>query len=275
MAKTKTKKKTKKPGLTSGAVSKHWLYEKAVQNPEAEVEFIDRAFHDEYGHVPDFLREDFCGTAYLSCTWVAHRESNSALGVDLDGPTLDYGREHHAPALGGAVDRLRLVQADVREVAEPRADVVAATNFSWWCFHDRRALVSYLRKCRAALRDEGMLMLDIYGGPEAQVPQLEERDCEGFTYVWDQDEFNPITHAYRCKIHFRFPDGTEMTDAFTYDWRLWSIPEARELLLEAGFRKTKVYWEGADEDGEPDGVFVPSEEGDTSSAWVAYVVAFR
>ncbi len=93
--------------------------------------------------------------------------------------------------------------------------------------------------------------------------------------MWDQDVFNPITHGYECKIHFHFPDGSEMNNAFEYDWRLWMIPEVRDLLLEAGYRKVDVYWEGADEDGEPDGEFVASVEGDTSPAWVAYVVAFR
>jgi len=276
MGKTKTKSKTKKKksALTAGAVSRHWLYEKSVQNPEAEVEFIDRAFRAEFGRLPRRLREDFCGTAFLSRTWVEHRADNTALGVDLDGPTLDYGREHHLAALGDRADAVTLVQADVRDVSEPPCDVLAATNFSWWGFHTREDLLGYLRNCRASLRDPGMLLLDIYGGPEAQVPQLEERECEGFTYVWDQDVFNPITHAYRCKIHFKFPDGTEMNDAFEYDWRLWTVPEVRELLTEAGFRTSIVYWEGADEDGEPDGVFEPSGEGDTSSAWVAYVVAF-
>lgn len=272
MGKTKTKKK--KSALTAGAVSRHWLYENSVQNPEAETEFIDRAFRAEFGRLPRRLREDFCGTAFLSRTWVEHRAGNTALGVDLDGPTLDYGREHHLAALGDRADAVTLVQADVRDVREPACEVLAATNFSWWGFHTREELLGYLRNCRASLRDPGMLLLDIYGGPEAQVPQLEERECEGFTYVWDQDVFNPITHAYQCKIHFKFPDGTEMNDAFAYDWRLWTVPEVRELLAEAGFRASIVYWEGADEDGEPDGVFEPSEEGDTSSAWVAYVVAF-
>ncbi len=95
-------------------------------------------------------------------------------------------------------------------------------------------------------------MLDIYGGPEAQVLQFEERECDGFTYIWDQDVFNPLTHEYRCKIHFRFPDGTELQDAFEYHWRLWTVPEVRELLSEAGFRSVAVFWEGADDEGEPD-----------------------
>ena len=120
-----------------------------------------------------------------------------------------------------------------------------------------------------------MLMLDIFGGSEAQVLQFEERDCEGYTYVWDQDAFNPITHEYVCRIHFRFPDGSELTDAFVYHWRLWSIPEVRDLLLEVGFSRVEVYWEGADEDGEPSGEFQIDNGGDNSPAWVAYIVAFR
>jgi len=269
MAKTKTSR------LTASNTDKHWLYENSVQNPEAEVEFIDMAFSGEYGRDASFLREDFCGTGFLSCEWVASRDGNTAMGVDLDGPTLDYGRLHHVGPLGPLADRVTLLQADVRDISSPAVDVIAATNFSWWGFHTRADLLDYLRNCHASLRDEGMLMLDIYGGPEAQVAQLEERECEGFTYVWDQDVFNPITHAYECKIHFQFPDGSEMTNAFEYSWRLWSIPEVRDLLLEAGFGKVEVYWEGADEDGEPDGIFIANEEGDTSSAWVAYVVAFR
>lgn len=274
MPKTKLKPKKKK-GLTAAACDRHWLYERAVQNPGAEIDFMDKVFAAEFGREPSFLREDFCGTAYLSSEWVAHRDGNAALGVDLDGPTLDYGRDHHLKALGDRAERVTLVEADVRDVCSPAADVLAATNFSWWGFHTRTELLGYLENCRRSLRDEGMLMLDIYGGPEAQVPQFEERECEGFTYVWDQDVFNPITHAYQCKIHFQFPDGSEIQNAFEYDWRLWSIPEVRDLLLDAGFRKVEVYWEGADEDGEPDGVFEVSELGDTSPAWVAYVVAFR
>ena len=85
-AKTKTKAK-KKPGLTAKTADRHWLYERAVQNPEAEVEFFDRAFEAEFGRRPAFLREDFSGTTYLGYTWIAERPDNTALGVDLDGPT--------------------------------------------------------------------------------------------------------------------------------------------------------------------------------------------
>ena len=46
-----------------------------------------------------------------------------------------------------------------------------------------------------------------------------------------------------------------------------------ELLLEAGFRKATVYWEGEDEDGEGNGEFTPDEKGAADLAWIAYIIA--
>ena len=33
----------------------------------------------------------------------------------------------------------------------------------------------------------------------------------------------------------------ELRDAFVYRWRLWSVPELRDAMMEAGFRSTEVY----------------------------------
>lgn len=261
--------------LTAANADRHWCYEKSVQNPDFEVEFIDRVFLGEFGRLPDFLREDFCGTALLCAEWVRRRETSTALGVDLDGPTLQWGRENNIAPLGERAAAVALVRDDVRNVTEPPADVLAATNFSWWGFKTRPELKEYFLQAYACLRSEGMLLLDCYGGPEAQVPQIEEKEVEGFDYLWDQDDFNPITGETRCMIHFRFPDGSRMDNAFVYDWRLWSLPETCDLLKECGFRKVVVYWEGTDEDGEPNGVFLPDREGDLAPAWVAYIIAFR
>ena len=261
--------------LTSKNADLHWLYEQSVQNAEIEVEFMEKVFREEYGHSPLFLREDFCGTALLCSEWVKAHAGNTALGVDLDGPTLEWGRVNNIAPLGDRAGAITLIQDDVRGVTEPRADVLAATNFSWWGLKTRSELLEYLRLAHANLNDKGMLMMDCYGGPEAQVPQFEEREQEGFDYVWDQDTFNPITNEVVCKIHFKFPNGSKRKNAFHYDWRLWSLPETRDILEEAGFTKTIVYWEGADEDGEPDGEFKPSRTGDLAPAWVAYILAFR
>ena len=52
-----------------------------------------------------------------------------------------------------------------------------------------------------------------------------------------------------------------------------AVSIARELLLEAGFRKATIYWEGEDEDGEGNGEFTPEEKGEADLAWIAYIVA--
>jgi hypothetical protein len=68
-----------------------------------------------------------------------------------------------------------------------------------------------------------------------------------FTYVWEQKRFNALDHEILCHIHFQLKDGTWMRRAFTYDWRLWTVPEIRDALLEAGFRDTLVYVDGWNE----------------------------
>jgi len=262
-------------GLTARNADKHWLYEESVQNASHEVKFIDRVFKKEFGRKPTFIREDFCGTALLCSEWVKRRRGNTALGVDYDGPTLDWGRANNIAPLGKRADDVTLIRDDVRNITAPRADVLAATNFSWWGFKDRPSLAAYFRNCYASLEDEGLLLLDCYGGPEAQVAQEEERELDGFEYIWDQDSYNPITGETRCHIHFDFPDGSRLKNAFSYDWRMWTLAEASDLLRECGFGKVLVYWEGTDKDGEPSGVFRPSLKGDRAPAWVAYLVARR
>ena len=158
-------KLARKGKLTAKNADLHWLYEQSVQNPEVEVEFIDRVFKKEFGRKPRDLREDFCGTAFLCSHWVKEREDNTALGVDLDGPTLEWGRVNNIEPLGARASAIRLVQQDVRTVDAPNVDVLAATNFSWWGFKTREELGGYLRNCHANLNDEGMLMMDCYGGP--------------------------------------------------------------------------------------------------------------
>ena len=96
---------------------------------------------------------------------------------------------------------------------------------------------------------------------------------DGFTYLWEQAKFEPIRNGLICHIHFAFPDGSRLDRAFSYDWRLWTLPEIRELLEEVGFRRVTVYWQGFDEDGEPDGDFQPAEEGEADAGWICYLSA--
>ena len=126
------------------------------------------------------------------------------------------------------------------EAGIPVADVVAATNFSYFIFRERNELRHYFECARKNLKNEGVLVLDLMGGPQCHEEEyFERRRQDGFTYVWNHDTFNPINHHTICRIHFSFPDGSEMKNAFVYEWRLWTIPEISELLLCGGARGVK------------------------------------
>jgi SAM-dependent methyltransferase len=222
------------------------------------------------------LREDFCGTAALCAEWVKLSPRNQAYGIDLHRATLEWGIRQHIVPLGKPAARITLIHQDVREPVAFQADVVAAFNFSYFVFKERMVLKEYFASVRRHLKPGGILYLDLYGGPEAMEMREERTEFEGFTYVWDQDAFNPITHEVTNHIHFEFHDGSVMRRAFTYKWRLWQTPELRDLALEAGYRDCIVYWEGTDHTtGEGNGIYRPSRKGDSSPAYVSYVLCLK
>jgi hypothetical protein len=65
------------------------------QNPEADINFINREFKKIYGKKPLVLREDFCGTGSMACAWVAQSKEHKAHGIDLDMEPISYGVENH------------------------------------------------------------------------------------------------------------------------------------------------------------------------------------
>jgi len=254
---------------------RHVLYQESVQCVEAEIDFVDETFQALRRRKPRYLREDFCGTANTSCEWVRRRRNHVAVGVDLDPEVLDWGRRHNISTLkGNGPERIELLQQDVLKVKTHPMDIVLAMNFSYWLFMDRKTLKRYFRKVREALVDDGIFFLDAYGGYDAPREIRERTEHEGFTYIWDQAEFNPIDARMKCHIHFKFDDGSWLKRAFSYEWRLWTLPELRELLAEAGFRRITVYLQGTDEEtGEGNGIFEATEVGEPDAGWIAYIVA--
>jgi SAM-dependent methyltransferase len=252
----------------------HELYEESVQNVEHEVEFLQTTFQQIRGRKAYLFREDFCGTASASCEWIKQGDEYQAIGVDIDPSVLEWGRNNRLGKLPTADQaRVRLIEADVMTAEAPATDLLAAFNFSYFIFNTRAQLRAYFRKSYDALKEDGVFFVDLFGGPEAQEETKEKTKHKGFSYVWHQAEFHPVTNYIRCHIHFKFPDGSRIKKAFTYEWRLWSAPEIREVLAEAGFRKSTLYWEGEDDDGEGNGEFTPDEKGEADLAWIAYIVA--
>jgi len=274
--KRRKRKKGKKRGRTlAEKADRHDLYQRSVQEPSVDVALIDRVFRKENGRRPRTLREDFCGTALISAEWVGSREDRTALGVDLDGPTLDWGREHNLAPLGDAAGRVTLLEKNVLDVTRPRVDAVCAFNFSYCVFHQRRELLRYFRAVRRSLVDDGVFLLDNHAGGSTLEACRDERPFKRFTYVWEQKPVDAVTGQGVRKIHFEFPDGSRIKNAFRYDWRIWSLVELIDLAAEAGFRRTDVYAEKLDEDGEPLTGLRRVERYPHDESWTPYLVCWR
>ncbi|MGF1468495.1 MAG: class I SAM-dependent methyltransferase [Sandaracinaceae bacterium] len=271
---TKGRAKGKGKGrLSAGTADPHDLYQRTVQDTAFEVQLIRKLFRRRVGRPARSLREDFCGTALLCADWVRSHPERTALGVDIDPKVLRWGEEHNVAPLGEDRHRVTLRRADVRAPSDDRSDVLVAFNYSYFCFRDRPSLRAYFEAARGHLRDDGLLLLDLFGGWEAQQVIEEERKYRGYRYVWHQAAFNPIDHHLEAHIHFRFADGTELRNAFTYKWRLWTLPEVQELLLEAGFPHVEVLWEDEDEDLEGTGTFRPRTKVRNDPGFNAYLLA--
>jgi hypothetical protein len=255
--------------------NRHDYYERSVQTPDVDAKFLDRTFRKIRGRRAHILREDFCGTAALCAEWVKLHREHRAYGIDLCEETLNYGIGKHLVPLGEQAARIHLMRQDVRKPIGVRADIACAFNFSYFAFKQREVLRDYLATVREGLVDDGILFLDLFGGPESMDLREEETEHDDFTYIWDQDDFNPITHEMRCYIHFAFPDGSKIRRAFRYDWRLWQIPEIKDVAREAGYRDFIVYWEGTDEDGDGNGIFRPTRKGDDAEAFIAYLLCVK
>jgi SAM-dependent methyltransferase len=256
---------------------RHHLYQESVQDTEAEIDFVEETWARLRTRPAELLREDFCGTANTACEWVRRDAAHRAIGVDLDPEVLEWGALNNIAQLDEEQQsRIELLRENVIETLPAIADVVLAMNFSYYLFATRTDMLDYFRNVYDGLADDGIFFLDAYGGYDAPREIEEERECDGFTYIWEQASFNPIDGMMNCCIHYRFPDESRIDKAFTYRWRLWTLPELRELLREAGFSDVTVYWEGTDEEeNEGNGIYEPAVVGDADPGWVCYIVAQR
>lgn len=255
---------------------RHVLYERSVQAPDADAATLASLFKRYRKRDAMSLREDFCGTATLSTAWVRSRAGRTAVGVDLDQPTMDWGLAHRiGPAGPEVAARVDLHRANVLDGVGPKVDLAVGLNFSYNVLHERRDLVAYFKAARRKLVDDGILVLDVFGGWEVMATATNRRRVGEFTYRWEQRAFDPLNHHLVCAIGFEFPDGSAIDDAFYYDWRLWTPPELRDAMIEAGFSRVRALWERTDADGDGTGRFYEPKIVESQESWWTYVVAER
>ena len=251
---------------------KYICYEESVQCVESEIDFVDTTFLKLRKRLAKTLREDFCGTMNTSCEWVNRRKTNTAICVDLDEAVLQWGKDNKITKLSDEQKkRIVIFNDNVIKIATEPVDIVLAMTFSYWLLKERKLTIDYFKRVYKALTDDGSFFLDAYGGYEAFQELKEKTKNSHCTYIWDQHKYSPVTGIAKNYIHFKFKDGSRMMKAFTYEWRVWTLPELTDMLSEAGFRAT-VYWEQADEEGEGNGVFIPDAEGEADAGWIAYLV---
>ena len=262
-------------------ISKYKLYELTVQSPNWQVDYLPQFHRWLIGSEPRLMREDFCGSGKISCEWVKRSKKNKAVGLDTDAAILKYANQENRSLLTQEEQsRVQFLKQNVLKPTRTKFDFIGAYNFSYFIFHERKELLRYAKAAFLSLKKKGTFFLEIGGGEGFKQAKQESKriTIQGYgkiEQVWEQHQYDPITEISDFSIHFKLPDGTWMNDAFTYHWRLWNIRELREVLMDAGFKKTVVLWEKSNEDGNGTGEYLPSEQADPVESYVAYVVGVK
>ena len=262
-------------------ISKFKLYELSVQSPKWQVDYLPQFHEWLVGTRPRDMREDFCGSAKIACEWVKRSPKNRAVGIDIDPETLSYAKDVNLKELTlSQQKRVTLLKQNVLKPSTQKFDFIGAYNFSYFVFHTRKEMLKYARSSFKSLKSRGTLFLEIAGGEGFLETGKSEKKFKvpglgTVTQVWEQHQYDPITHVNDYSIHFKLPNRQWIQDAFHYHWRIWTIRELREILEEAGFKKTVVLWEKDYHSGRESNEYLPTEEATHAQQFIAYVVGVK
>nr|XP_043610593.1 uncharacterized protein LOC122582285 [Erigeron canadensis] len=137
-----------------------------------------------------------------------------------------------------------IVEPVANSEAIPPRDIVCAFNYSCCCLHSRHELVLYFKHALSTLSKQGgIFVMDLYGGTSSECELRMERRFPSFTYTWEQAGFDIIQRKTRISLHFTLQkhQKKKLRHAFSYSWRLWSLPEIKDCMEEAGFRSVH-FW---------------------------------
>jgi hypothetical protein len=54
---------------------------------------------------------------------------------------------------------------------------------------------------------------------------------------------------------------------------MWDAKELQDVLIDAGFKKVTIYWEGVDKKGLGNGEFYKTNKAENCESWVTYISA--
>lgn len=245
----------------------HDLYELCVQRAEVMAMFLGSLVHGEHAH----LREDFSGRGSVARAWCAAGQTRTAVCVDIDAGVLQEGQR--LAACEGVAERLRWVRADLNTgpVEEAPADIIFAGNFSIGYFHSRASLLAYTQRVARALTPGGAFVCDTYGGAGAfslggQIRTRLHASGDVVRSMWRHEEADPRTGMVTNSLSLRVLRGGDVVAdfprAFIYRWRLWSLPELRDVFAESGLDEPRVYMDVQSAEGAGPMQGAASGEGD-------------
>ncbi|KAH9659944.1 hypothetical protein KPL70_024048 [Citrus sinensis] len=250
--------------------SKFLLYQQSVQSPKGDISYLQKFFLIYVGgRQPLHLQEDFCGTALLSTEWLRSDSRRTAVGLDLDLEALEWCMENNLNKVGAdGYSRISLFHGNVlqpleaklvryepqklvRNISLEECDNTLETSTIESAVQDSSTassgdncnLVLYFKHVLHALSKKGgIFVMDLYGGTSSEQKLRLQRRFANFTYVWEQAEFDIIERKTRISLHFHLQkEQKKLRHAFSYNWRLWSLPEIKDCLEEAGFRSVH-FW---------------------------------
>jgi SAM-dependent methyltransferase len=163
-------------------------------------------------------------------------------------------------------------EAENERVLRLRADLVLCMNYCLCLMHTRADAVRYLRRALKALAageteggggggnpSTGLLLFDLLGGHTAERAGVafDRRNPQtGARFRWEQARYDPLARRLRSHLRLLPESGgggsskktkrralePPVVATFTYDWRLWTVPEAIDLLREAGHTGDVRVW---------------------------------
>ncbi|GJM92494.1 hypothetical protein PR202_ga08970 [Eleusine coracana subsp. coracana] len=274
------------PRQAGSMPSKFHLYQLSVQSPKGDISYLQKFFLMYVGgRVPLHLQEDFCGTALLSAEWIRTDARRTALGLDLDLESLEWCLENNLRKPKEA----RLVRqkfSDLVHGLHVNKDNVSSESDSseQSGFANPKCLAanSTMHAFNALSKRGGIFVMDVYGGTSSERKLRLQRKFPSFTYFWEQEEFDIISRQTRISLHFQAGKKQMLRHAFTYHWRLWSIPEIKDCLEEAGFKSIHVWirempntqssGNAKEYNADRDVKYEESKRFNQGDAWNAYVV---
>ncbi|CAA6660691.1 unnamed protein product [Spirodela intermedia] len=162
----------------------------------------------------------------------------------------------------------------------PARDIACAFNYSCCCLHRRADLVMYFKHVLGGLSKQGgIFIMDLYGGTSSECRLKLQRRFPGFTYIWEQQEFDIINRTTRISLHFQLGKKKTLRHAFSYNWRLWSLAEVKDCLKEAGFSSVHFWMRempntqlGSDSEDLFDAKYEEALSFQQRDSWNAYIV---